>query len=124
MPRAAPASWRGLSLGTPSRAFAVERVLTDNAKAYHARAWLERAHELGIACRSTRSYRPRTNGKAERFIQTLLTEWASASSYPASVARARALGGYLRRYNRRRPHSSLGARPPISRVSHLRGQDS
>jgi transposase InsO family protein len=62
-------------------------VLTDNAKAYHARAWLERAHELGIACRYTRIYRPRTNGKAERFIQTLLTEWAYASSYPSSVAR-------------------------------------
>jgi transposase InsO family protein len=55
---------------------AVERVLTNNGKAYHARAWLERAHELGIACRYTRIYRPRTNGKAERFIQTLLTEWA------------------------------------------------
>ncbi|MGH2920569.1 MAG: integrase core domain-containing protein [Gaiellaceae bacterium] len=54
------------------------------------------------------------NGKAERFIQTLLTEWGYARSYPSSVARARALGGYLRWYNRRRPHSSLGARSPIS----------
>lgn len=103
---------------------AVERVLTDNAKAYHARVWVETAHELGIECRHTRIYRPRTNGKAERFIQTLLAEWAYARSYPSSVMRARALGGYLRWYNRRRPHSSLGARPPISRVSHLRGQDS
>ena len=102
----------------------VERVLTDNAKAYHARLWVEWAHELGIECRYTRIYRPRTNGKAERFIQTLLREWAYARSYPSSVMRARALGGYLRWYNRRRPHSSLGARPPISRVSHLRGQDS
>jgi transposase InsO family protein len=102
----------------------VERVLTDNAKAYHARAWIERARRLGIERRYTRIYRPRTNGKAERFIQTLLTEWAYARSYPSSVARARALGGYLRWYNRRRPHSSLRARPPISRVSRLCGHDS
>jgi len=103
---------------------AVERVLTDNAKAYHARAWIEATRSLGIECRYTRIYRPRTNGKAERLIQTLLTERAYARSYPSSGAQARALGGYLRWYNRRRPHSSLGARPPISRVSHLRGQDS
>jgi len=102
----------------------VERVLTDNAKAYHSRAWLETTGRLGIAPRYTRIYRPRTNGKAERFIQTLLTEWAYARSYPSSSARARALGSYLRWYNRRRPHSSLGARPPISRVSHLCGYDS
>ena len=102
----------------------IERVLTDNAKAYHSRAWLEANARLGIERRYTRIYRPRTNGKAERFIQTLLVEWAYARSYPSSVARARALPGYLRWYNRRRPHSSLGARPPISRVSHLCGHDS
>ena len=99
-------------------------MLTDNAKAYHSRAWLEATRRLGIERRYTRIYRPRTNGKAERFIQTLLTEWAYARSYPSSTARARALGGYLRWYNRRRPHSSLRARPPISRVSHLCGHDS
>jgi transposase InsO family protein len=102
----------------------VERVLTDNAKAYHSRAWLEASARLGLERRYTRAYRPRTNGKAERFIQTLLREWAYARSYRSSSARARALGGYLRWYNRRRPHSSLGARPPISRVSHLCGHDS
>jgi transposase InsO family protein len=102
----------------------VERVLTDNAKAYHSHAWIEAAHRLAIKRRYTRAYRPRTNDKAERFIQTLLTEWAYARSYPSSVARARALSGYLRWYNKRRPHSSLRARPPISRVSHLCGHDS
>jgi transposase InsO family protein len=101
----------------------VERVLTDNAKAYHSRAWLEATCRLGIERRYTRVYRPRTNGKAERFIQTLLREWAYARSYSSSSLRARALGSYLRWYNRRRPHSSLGARPPISRVSHLCGHD-
>ena len=102
---------------------AVERVLTDNAKAYHSRAWLEAAHRLGLERRYTRAYRPRTNGKAERLIQTLLREWAYTRSYPSSTARARALSGYLRWYNKRRPHSALGARPPLSRVSHLRGHD-
>jgi transposase InsO family protein len=101
----------------------VERVLTDNAKAYHARPWLEITQRLQIEGRYTRIYRPRTNGKAERFIQTLLCEWAYARSYHSSSDRARALAGYLRWYNRRRPHSSLGARPPISRVSHLCGHD-
>ena len=101
----------------------VERVLSDNAKAYHSRAWVEATHQLEIERRYTRAYRPRTNGKAERFIQTLLREWAYARSYPSSSIRTRALTGYLRWYNRRRPHSSLGARPPISRVSHLCGHD-
>ena len=61
---------------------------------------------------------------AERFIQTLLAEWAYARRYPSSSERARAVRGYLRWYNKRRPHSSLGARPPISRISHLCGHDS
>jgi len=102
----------------------VERVLTDNAKAYHSRAWLQTAAKLGIERRYTRIYRPRTNGKAERLIQTLLREWAYGRSYHSSEQRARALPGYLRWYNRRRPHSALGARPPITRVSHLCGHDS
>jgi transposase InsO family protein len=106
------------------RGIVVERVLTDNAKAYHARAWLEVTRRLRVERRYTRIYRPRTNGKAERFIQTLLTEWAYARRYPSSTARARALAGYLRWYNKRRPHSSLRARPPISRVSNLCGHDS
>jgi transposase InsO family protein len=105
------------------RGVVVERVLTDNAKAYHSRAWIEATARLLIERRYTRIYRPRTNGKAERFIQTLLTEWAYARSYRSSAARARALSGYLRWYNRRRPHSSLRARPPISRVLHLCGHD-
>jgi transposase InsO family protein len=92
-------------------------------RAYHARAWIAACERLQITRRYTRAYRPRTNGKAERVIQTLLREWAYARSYPSSAARARALPGY-RWYNRRRPHSWLGARPPTSRVSHLRGHDS
>jgi transposase InsO family protein len=102
---------------------AVERVLSDNAKAYHSQAFVEATRRLGLERRYTRVYRPRTNGKAERLIQTLLREWAYARSYRSSSQRARALGSYMRWYNRRRPHSSLGARPPVSRVSHLCGHD-
>jgi transposase InsO family protein len=85
---------------------------------------VEATRSLGVERRYTRIYRPRTNGKAERFIQTLLAEWAYVRSYPSSVVRAQALSGYLRWYNRRRPHGSLRARPPVSRVSHLCGHDS
>ena len=101
---------------------AVERVLTDNAKAYHSHAWRDTCAELGIERRYTRPYSPWTNGKAEALIKTLLREWAYRFAYPTSAHRTKALPGYLRWYNRRRPHGSLGARPPISRVSHVCGQ--
>lgn len=65
--------------------------------------WIEATTSLGIQYRYTRIYRPRTNGKAERLIQTLLSEWAYARSYPSSAARARTLSGYMRWYNKRRP---------------------
>jgi len=100
----------------------VERALTDNAKAYHSQRWRECCAELGVARRYTRPYAPWTNGKAEALIKTLLREWAYRFTYPTSEHRGRALPSYLRWYNRRRPHGSLGARPPISRVSHLCGQ--
>jgi transposase InsO family protein len=100
----------------------IERVLSDNAKAYHSHLWRDTCAELGIARRYTRPYSPWTNGKAEALIKTLLREWAYRFAYPTSAHRAKALSGYLRWYNRRRPHGSLGARPPISRVSHVCGQ--
>lgn len=99
----------------------VERVLSDNAKAYHSHRWRDTCRELGIKRRYTRPYTPRTNGKAEALIKTLLREWAYRHPYQSSHHRARALAGYTRWYNRHRPHGSLGGRPPISRVSHLRG---
>ena len=100
----------------------VERVLSDNAKAYHSHRWCDSCTELGIAARYTRPYSPWTNGKAEALIKTLLREWAYRFAYPTSEHRSRALTGFLRWYNRRRPHGSLDGRPPISRVSHLCGQ--
>ena len=100
----------------------VEAVMTDNGPAYASHAWRARCDELGLHHLRTRPYTPRTNGKAERFIQMLLRSWAYAFAYPSSAHRARALAGWLRWYNRCRPHGSLGGLPPISRVSHLRGQ--
>ncbi len=100
----------------------VEAVMTDNGPAYVSRRWRERCGELGLRHLRTRPYTPRTNGKAERFIQTLLRSWAYGFAYPTSAHRTRALFGWLRWYNRRRPHGSLGSKPPISRVSHLCGQ--
>jgi transposase InsO family protein len=99
----------------------VERVLSDNAKAYSSRAWRTVCARHRVRRRFTRPYRPQTNGKAEALIKTLLREWAYRFVYPTSSHRSRALAGFLRWYNRRRPHGSLGGRPPISRVSHVCG---
>ena len=99
----------------------VERVLTDNAGAYRSRPWRHACARHRVRRRFTRPYRPRTNGKAEALIKTLLREWAYRFAYPTSQHRSRALPGFLRWYNHRRPHSSLGGRPPISRVSHVCG---
>ncbi len=102
-----------------------EAVMSDNAFVYRRsrafRAALERHSARHIL---TPPYTPRWNGKVERFIQTLKREWAYAHSWPDSTERTKALRSFLRYYNRRRPHSSLGDRPPISRVHNVRGQDS
>jgi len=101
---------------------APEAVMSDNAFAYRRsnafRAVLERHRARHILIPP---YTPRWNGKVERFIQTLKREWAYAHSWPNSAERARAMASFLRYYNRRRPHSSLGDRPPISRVHNVRG---
>jgi transposase InsO family protein len=102
----------------------VSAVLTDNGAGYRSRAFAQVCARHRIRHLRTRPYSPRTNGKAERFIQTLLIEWAYARTYASSERRTRALWPYLRWYNRHRPHSSLAGRAPISRVSHLCGQDS
>jgi transposase InsO family protein len=112
---------RAVSWFAAAHGIQIERVLSDNGHAYRSRAWAERCAELGIERRYTRPYTPRTNGKAEAFIGTCLREWAYRYAYPSSTHRTRALAGWVRWYNRRRPHSSLGNRPPISRVAQVRG---
>ncbi|MGE0257916.1 MAG: IS481 family transposase [Alphaproteobacteria bacterium] len=95
---------------------AVSRVMTDNGACYKACAFRNACRDLGIKHIRTRPYTPRTNGKAERFIQTALREWAYAQAYPTSNHRAAELPYWLHRYNWHRPHGSLDAKPPISRL--------
>jgi transposase InsO family protein len=90
-------------------------VLTDNGPAYRSHAFARACRQLGLKHRFTRPYTPRTNGKAERFIQTALREWAYARSYQNSDERSQELRPWLHQYNWHRPHGSLGASPPVSR---------
>jgi transposase InsO family protein len=92
----------------------VERVMTDNGACYRARHFRNACRRLGLKLIYTRPYTPRTNGKAERFIQTALREWAYARTYDTSRQRAAELPHWLHRYNWHRPHGSIGAVPPIS----------
>jgi transposase InsO family protein len=96
---------------------AVRRVMSDNGSPYVSHAWAEwcRAHQVRHV--RTRPYRPRTNGKAERFIQTLLREWAYAAAYQDHHQRATALAPWLTYYNQRRPHSALGHKAPATQLA-------
>jgi transposase InsO family protein len=97
----------------------VERVLTDNGGAYRSAVHAIACRALGIRHLRTRPYRPQTNGKAERFIRTMLGGWAYGAIYRSSAERTAALEGWLWRYNFRRPHGSLGRRPPAARLREL-----
>ena len=94
----------------------IERVMTDNGSAYVSKAWAAHCEHIEVRHLLTRPYRPRTNGKAERFIQTMLKEWAYAAVYQSSDQRHKALGPWLCKYNNHRLHSSLGHKTPISRL--------
>lgn len=98
----------------------VERLMTDNGSAYLSAAHALACRRLGVRHIRTRPRRPQTNGKAERFIRTMLGEWAYGAIYRSSAERTAALGGWLIRYNQHRPHSALGHRPPAARLSELR----
>jgi len=102
-----------------------EAVMTDNAMIYRrSRVFAQLLERHKLRHIRTPAYTPRWNGKVERFIQTLDREWAKSQIWPDHQTRDRALSSFLRYYNRRRPHSSLGDRPPISRVHNVLGQDS
>ena len=107
-----------LGLGPP------EAVMTDNGNCYRSRVFCAELEQVRSRQIFTPPYTPRWNGKVERFFQTLKREWAFAHTWQSSAQRSRALASFLRYYNRRRPHGSLGDRPPISRVHNVRGQDS
>jgi transposase InsO family protein len=97
----------------------VERILTDNGSAYLSTAHARACRRLRIRHLRTRPYHPQTNGKAERFIRTLLAGWAYGAIYRSSTERTHALDGWLWHYNHRRPHSALGRQPPVSRTNVL-----
>jgi transposase InsO family protein len=99
-----------------------DAVMTDNAMVYGSHRFQELLASRRIRHIRTPAYTPRWNGKVERFIRTLQEEWAYAHVWPDSHARARSLLSFVRYYNRQRPHSSLGDRPPISRVHNVCGQ--
>jgi transposase InsO family protein len=98
------------------RGIRIRRLLTDNGSCYRSRHFRHACAQLGIRHRFTRPYTPRTNGKAERFIQTALREWAYVRHYADSKERDQQLASWLDYYNFRRPHGSLGYAPPISRA--------
>ena len=95
----------------------VARVMTDNGSCYRARDFARACRDLGLKHLRTRPFTPKTNGKAERFIQTALREWAYAQAYPSSDRRGQELPIWLHRYNWHRPHGSLKSKPPISRLA-------
>jgi transposase InsO family protein len=97
----------------------VERVLSDNGACYRSMVHAEACAELGLRHLFTRPYRPRTNGKAERFIQTLTNRWAYGAIYGSSAERIAALPGWLTHYNFRRRHGSLGHKAPAARLAEL-----
>ncbi len=95
----------------------VERVMTDNGSCYRSRDFAKACRRLRLKHIRTKPYTPRTNGKAERFIQTSLREWAYARAYLNSKQRAHELPFFMHRYNWHRPHASIGSKPPITRLS-------
>jgi transposase InsO family protein len=105
-----------------ARGVSVERVMTDNGSAYRSTIWTVACHALGIRHLRTRPRRPRTNGKAERFIRTLIDGWAHGAIYPTSHARTNALPAWLHHYNHHRPHGSLAHQPPGHRLRALQAE--
>jgi transposase InsO family protein len=101
----------------------VQRVMTDNGSAYRSAAHALACRALGLRHLRTRPYRPRTNGKAERFIRTLLAGWAYGAIYADSTQRTAALSVWLEHYNYRRPHGALSHQPPATRLAQLTGNN-
>ena len=99
----------------------VERVMTDNGSAYRSAIHALACRALGLRHLRTRAYRPQTNGKAERFIRTMLAGWAYGAIYGTSRERTAALDGWLHHYNHHRRHRAIGRQPPITRLNNLLG---
>ena len=98
----------------------VQRVLTDNGSAFRSRGFAQACAQLGIRHKFTRAYRPQTNGKAERFIQSALREWAYGFTYQNSAQRTAALDHWIHHYNWHRPHQGIGGAAPMTRLNRSR----
>ena len=120
----ATAFWLRAVRAFRQRGIHVERVLTDNGGAYRSRPFRKVCRWLGIKAKRTRPYRPQTNGKAERVIQTLLRKWAYVVPYANSAQRRAALAPWLRFYNEERPHASLNRQTPLGRLAQFAEQRS
>ena len=101
----------------------VRRVLTDNGSPFKAHAWRDECAALGVTHKRTRAYRPQTNGKAERFIQSALREWAYGIAYNRSDERTAMLAKWQHHYNWHRPHAGIGGLPPMSRLNPASGKN-
>ena len=103
----------------------VQRVMTDNGSAYKSKLFAAACKAHNVAHKRTRPYTPKTNGKAERFIQSSIREWAYATPFSSSAERHAAMHPWLHSYNTRRPHAALGGKPPITRLNgnNLCGRD-
>jgi hypothetical protein len=113
----AVAFWQRAQAFFAGHGITVRRVLTDNGSCYRSRLWRRALATAGIAHKRTRPYRPRTNGKVERYQRTMLLEWANARPYRSETVRRRAFARWQHIYNHHRPHTALGGKPPISRVT-------
>jgi transposase InsO family protein len=101
----------------------IREVISDNGPNYLSRDWARVNTDAGITVLRTRPYRPQTNGKVERYQRTLRDEWGYAKAYRSESARRAALTSWLHIYNHHRPHTALGGKPPVTRVTNLLGQN-
>ncbi len=101
----------------------VREVLSDNGPNYRSGTWTQTNHDAGIQVLRTQAYRPQTNGKVERFQRTLRDEWGYAKACGSESARRNALTSWLHIYNHHRPHTALGGKPPVTRVTNLPGRN-
>jgi transposase InsO family protein len=118
----AVAFWQRAQAFFTGHGITVRRVLTDNGSCYRSRIWRRALADAGIIHKRTRPYRPQTNGKVERYNRTMLVEWAYARPYSSETARRRAFRRWQHIYNHHRPHTALGGKPPVTRVTNLCGR--
>ncbi len=118
----AVAFWQRAQAFFTAHGVTVRRVLTDNGSCYRSQVWRRCLADAGITHKRTRPYRPQTNGKVERYNRTMIVEWAYARPYTSETARRRAFARWQHIYNYHRPHTALGGKPPVTRVTNLCGQ--